>query len=54
VLLTGGISILLLAIFYLLFDVLKWQRCAFFFCAIGMNSIFIYLIVKIIDFQHVA
>lgn len=54
VLLTGGISILFLTLFYLLFDVIKWHRGAFFFRVIGMNSIFIYLLIKIIDFQNLA
>jgi predicted acyltransferase len=43
VLLVGGISLLLLALFYYIIDVRGHQRWAFFFKVIGMNSILIYL-----------
>lgn len=42
-LLTGGISFLLLALFYLIIDVWGFTKWSFFFRVIGMNSIFIYL-----------
>lgn len=42
-LLTSGISLLLLALFYLIIDVWGWVKWSFFFRVIGMNSIFIYL-----------
>ena len=48
-LLTGGISSLLLALFYWIIDVKGWQKWAFFFRVIGMNSIFIYLFDRAID-----
>ena len=54
VLLTGGISTLLLAIFYTIIDILNWHRWSFFFRVIGMNSIFIYLLVKFIDTKEIA
>ena len=44
-LLTGGISFLLVALFYLIIDVWGFKKWSFFFQVIGMNSIFIYLIV---------
>ncbi|MGQ7870520.1 acyltransferase family protein [Sunxiuqinia sp. sy24] len=45
----GGISFLLMAFFYLIIDVLKWQKWSFYFRVIGMNSIFVYLFVRFID-----
>ena len=44
-LLTGGISFILMALFYLIIDVWKYKKWTFFFRVIGMNSIFIYLVV---------
>jgi predicted acyltransferase len=44
VLLTGGISALLLAGFYGLIDVMGFKRWAFFFVVIGMNAITIYMV----------
>lgn len=43
VLYTGGWSLLLLALFYLIIDVWGWKKWAFFFIVIGMNSITIYM-----------
>lgn len=53
-LLAGGISFLLLALFYLVIDVWKWQKWAFFFRIIGLNSITIYLGTQIINFGHTS
>ncbi len=53
-LLAGGISFLLLALFYLIIDVWKWRRWAFFFQVIGLNSITIYLGTQIINFSHTS
>jgi predicted acyltransferase len=39
----GGISMILLAAFYYIIDVLGYQKWAFFFKVIGMNSILIYM-----------
>ena len=50
-LLTGGISFLLLALFYLVIDVWKYQKWTFVFRVIGLNSIAIYMAVGIIHFQ---
>jgi len=44
-LLTGGISFVLIALFYLIIDVWEFKKWTFFFRVIGMNSIFIYLVV---------
>lgn len=48
-LLAGGISFLLMALFYLIIDVLRWQKWAFYFRIIGMNSIFVYLFTHFVD-----
>ncbi len=48
-LLAGGISFLLMAIFYWLIDVKGWKKWAFFFRVIGLNSIFIYLLYGFVD-----
>ena len=47
----GGLSMLLLAIFYLVIDVWKFQKWAFFFVVIGMNPITIYLANRIIGWD---
>lgn len=52
ILLTGGMAFLFLALFYLLIDVMKYQKWAFFFKVIGMNSLTIYLAYRFIDFYH--
>lgn len=49
---SGGISLLLFSVFYLIIDVLQYKRWAFFFVVIGMNPITIYLTEKIIDFKY--
>jgi predicted acyltransferase len=43
ILVTGGISLIVLATLYLWIDVRKHQRYLLFFTIVGMNSIFIYL-----------
>ncbi len=43
VLLVGGISLLLMSLFYYVIDVLGYKKWAFFFKVVGMNSILIYL-----------
>jgi len=42
---SGGISFLLIALFYLIIDVWGYKKWTLFFRVIGVNSIFIYLIV---------
>jgi predicted acyltransferase len=48
----GGISMLLLTLFYYIIDVLGYKKWAFFFKIIGMNSILIYLASHFIDWQY--
>lgn len=52
VLCAGGISLILLAIFYYVIDVLGYKKWAFFFKVIGMNSILIYISGIFIDFHY--
>lgn len=54
ILLTGGISILLLSLFYLLIDVWKQHWMAFLFVPIGMNSILIYSIIRYVNFSYTS
>lgn len=51
ILLTGGMAFLFLTLFYFLIDVLKFQKWAFFFKVIGLNSLTIYLAYRFIDFS---
>ncbi|HOC24393.1 MAG TPA: DUF5009 domain-containing protein [bacterium] len=44
VLYAGGLSLMLLGLFYLVIDVWKMRKWAFFFVVIGMNSITIYVL----------
>ena len=53
-LLAGGISFLLIALFYLVIDVWRFQRWSFFFRVIGVNSIFIYLFKEIVSIKHIV
>lgn len=50
ILMTGGMSFLLLGLFYLLIDVWGYQKWAFFFQVIGLNSLAIYLGYHFISF----
>ena len=52
--LTAGISLLLLALFYFIMDVKGWRKGTFFFRVIGLNSITIYLGGRVIDFNHTS
>ncbi|MBP7664159.1 MAG: DUF5009 domain-containing protein [Shewanella sp.] len=54
VLVTSGWSMILLAAFYALVDVLKWQKVAFFFVVIGSNAIIIYLASSLVDWKYIA
>ena len=54
VLVTSGWSMILLALFNALVDVLKWQKAAFFFVVIGTNAIIIYLASSLVDWQYIA
>ncbi len=50
----GGISMILMAIFYYFIDVLGYKKWAFFFKVIGMNSILIYMSYQFIDWSYTA
>ncbi|MFB2686774.1 transmembrane glucosamine N-acetyltransferase NagX [Shewanella mangrovisoli] len=54
VLVTSGWSMLLVALFYALVDVLKWQKLAFIFVVIGTNAIIIYLASSLVDWKYIA
>ncbi len=53
-LMAGGTSFLLIAFFYMIIDVMKWEKWSFYFRVIGMNSIFVYLFVHFIDLRRVV
>ena len=42
------------ALFYWVIDVKKWRRWTYFFKVIGMNSITIYMAMRIIDFGKIT
>lgn len=55
VLVTGGLSLALLGLFYLLVDVWRLKLVFFFFIVIGMNPITIYLMeARLVDFEKPA
>ena len=54
VLWAGGWCYLLMAVFYLVMDVLGWRKWAYFFVVIGANPIFAYMIVRFVDFGEVS
>jgi len=54
VLVAGGWSLLLLALFYGVIDVLGYRRWAFFFVVIGANAITIYFLAEFVNFQAIG
>lgn len=50
----GGISLLLLSVFYYIIDVRGYKKWSFFFVVIGMNSILIYLSGHFIDWEYMT
>lgn len=54
VLQVGGISLMLLSVFYYIIDVLGYKKWAFFFKVIGMNSILIYMSGMFIDWGYTS
>ncbi len=52
VLLVGGLSLLLLSLFYYIIDVLGYKKWSFFFRVIGMNSILIYMSGRFINWEY--
>lgn len=54
VLFAGGLSLLLLSLFYFIIDVKGYQRWTLFFRVIGMNSILIYISFRFIDWPYMT
>ena len=52
ILAAGGGCLLMLALFYLIIDVLGYKKWSYFFVVIGLNSIAIYLAAQFINFQY--
>ncbi len=52
--LTGGMGFLALSLFYWIIDVMQFQKWAFFFKVIGMNSLVIYFAYSFINFDYTA
>lgn len=50
----AGLSLILLALFYLVVDVVGWKKWSFVFQVIGLNSITIYLGSRMIDFDFTS
>ena len=49
----GGYSLICFSIFYYIIDVRGWRRWSFFFRVIGMNSITIYMMQRIVDCSRI-
>jgi len=54
VLVAGGLSFLLLALFYLIIDVCRLWRWSYIFIVIGMNAIFVYMATHLWNFRDIA
>jgi predicted acyltransferase len=54
VLFTGGASMILLSLFYLIIDIWGLRKWAFVFVVIGMNSIFAYVIIHFVNFGQIG
>jgi predicted acyltransferase len=54
VLFAGGWSLLLLALFYWVIDVLGYRKWAFGFVVIGLNAITIYFLQNLVDFERIG
>ena len=54
VLFSGGLCFMLLALFYLVIDVLGFKIWAFGFIVIGMNAIAVYMAVHIVNFRNIG
>ena len=52
--LTIGLSLLFLAVFYYVIDVKGYSKWAFFFVVIGLNSITIYMANRMINFAYTS
>ena len=53
VLVVGAYSVALFAVFYWIIDVKGWKKWAFFFQVIGLNSITIYMLQRIVPFADI-
>lgn len=54
IMLTSGLAFLSMGLFYLIIDILKLQRWAFFFVVVGMNSLTIYMIYRFVNFRYTS
>jgi predicted acyltransferase len=54
VLLSGGICLMLLGLFYLVIDVLRCRKWAYVFIVIGANAIFAYMATSFIPYRDIA
>jgi len=54
VLVAGGVCFSLLSLFYLIIDVKKWRKWTIYFRVIGVNSIFVYLLVEFVNIRSIA
>jgi predicted acyltransferase len=54
VLVTGGISCLLLAAFYLIIDVRGYRKWAFGFVVVGVNALAVYMATMLFDFRKIG
>lgn len=50
----SGFSAIMLGLFYLVVDVLRWRKWCTPFLWIGANSLAVYLVVNLIDFEALA
>lgn len=54
VLVAGGLSCLLVAVFYLIVDVMGYRKWAFPFSVIGMNALAVYMATELFDFRQIG
>lgn len=54
VLVAGGWSLILLALFYFIIDVCEWKAWAWIWVVIGANAITIYLLQEVVSFESIA
>lgn len=54
IMLTSSLAFLSLGFFYLVIDILKFQKWAFFFVVVGMNSLTIYMIYRFVNFRYTS
>ncbi|PZV83266.1 putative acyltransferase [Algoriphagus aquaeductus] len=54
IMLTSGLAFLSMGLFFLIIDFLKFQKWAFFFVVVGMNSLTIYMIYRFVNFRYTS